>query len=394
MQQTSLRAGVYIQQPTGYRAFQPKALPPDPPLDMDNEMWTLLSEADRALGRLDGATSNLPNPDLFVMMYVRKEAVLSSQIEGTQASLNDVLEQEARVLRESSPDDVGEVLNYVNSMNYGLARLAEFPLSLRLLKEIHERLMAGTRGHEKNPGEFRRSQNWIGSGGGNLQSAKFVPPAPDDMHVALGEWERFLYEPVEVPVLIRAGLLHAQFETIHPFLDGNGRVGRLLITFFLCEREVLVRPMLYLSHYFKANRTEYYDRLQAIRDHGDWENWLKFFLRGIAVVANEATDVARKILNLRESDRERIRVTMGRATADAIRLHENLFARPFINVSHAMVITGRGFAAANRMVGQLQELGILEEQTGNQRNRVFLYREFLRLFDDSELRAREVKLEN
>ncbi len=383
MQQTSLRAGVYLQQSTGYRAFQPKALPPDPPLIIDNEMLTLLSKADRALGRLDGVTGNLPNPDLFVMMYVRKEAVLSSQIEGTQASLADLLEKEAQVLRADHPDDVGEVLNYVNAMNHGLARLAEFPLSLRLLKEIHERLMQGTRGHEKNPGEFRRSQNWIGSGGGTLQSAKFVPPAPDDMHVALGEWERFLHGSDDLPVLIRAGLLHAQFETIHPFLDGNGRVGRLLITFFLCEREVLLRPMLYLSHYFKQHRAEYYDRLQAVRDQGDWEGWLKFFLLGVSTVANQATDVARRILELREDDRGRILATFGRSTAEALQVHEELFRQPYTKVAHVMAITGRTHPVAGRLLEEFERLGILKEQTGKQRYRVYLYKEFLGLFEDS-----------
>lgn len=384
MQQTSSRAGTYVQQPTGYKAFVPAPLPPVPGLNMDDEMLELLSRADRALGRLDGATEALPNPDLFVMMYVRKEAVLSSQIEGTQASLANVLEVEADVLDPESPTDVSEVVNYVGALNYGLSRLKTLPLSLRLVCEIHGKLLAGARGQEKQPGEFRRSQNWIGPAGSTLTTARFVPPSVDDMRTALGDWELFLQDAQPMPVLVRVGLAHAQFETIHPFLDGNGRVGRLMITFLLCERDVLKRPLLYLSYYFKQNRLEYYDRLQAVRDHGDWEGWMRFFLRGVASVASEATETARKIVALREEDRQRIVATAGRSTGDVLRLHDLLFERPMVTVPLVQRTLERAFPAANRLVRQLTELGVLKETTGRMRNRVYLHDRYFRLFDDVE----------
>lgn len=389
MRQTSARSGLYVRQPTDYSAFVPAPLPPQPPLAIDDEMLDVLSRADRALGRLDGSTEALPNPDLFVMMYVRKEAVLSSQIEGTQASLAEVLEQEAKVLDPVIPTDVGEVLNYVHALNYGIERLQTLPLSLRLICEIHERLMEGTRGQERNPGEFRRSQNWIGPAGSSLKTARFVPPAPTDMHQALGDWELFLHADRPMPLLLRIGFAHAQFETIHPFLDGNGRIGRLLITFFLYERGALKRPLLYLSHYFKQNRLEYYDRLQAVRDKGDWEGWMKFFLRGIAVVANEATDVARRIVSMRESERSLIQERCGRTAADALKLHERLFEHPYVTIAKVQNITGREFPTANRLVASLVELNILREVTGRARGRVFLHSRYLQMFDDSEIQAVE-----
>jgi len=268
---SSDRAGKYVRQIGGYKAFIPKNLPPDPPIKMDGEMLTLLSQADRELGRLDGSTETLPNPDLFVFMYVRKEAVLSSQIEGTQASLMDVLEFEAHAVRTGRPKDVHEVVNYVAAMNYGLDRLKSLPLSLRLIREIHAALLEGVRGSKRNPGEFRRSQNWVGPNGSTLASAIYVPPPPHEMGMALDNFEKFLHDKTSMPFLIKVGIAHAQFETIHPFVDGNGRVGRLLITFLLCQKEILKHPLLYLSHYFKLHRSEYYDRLQAIRDVGNWE---------------------------------------------------------------------------------------------------------------------------
>jgi Fic family protein len=390
MKQTSTRSGVYVNQPTGYRAFAPAPLPPEPPIDFDDEMLDLLSRADLALGRLDGSTEALPNPDLFVMMYVRKEAVLSSQIEGTQASLADVLESEAKVFEPDISSDVSEVINYVAAMKYGLERLNSLPISLRMLCEIHAELMEGTRGQERHPGEFRRSQNWIGPAGSSLASARFIPPAPEDMRRALAEWELFLHSPRPIPILIKVGLAHAQLETIHPFLDGNGRVGRLLITFLLCESAVLRRPLLYLSHYFKLNRLEYYDRLQAVRDKGDWEGWLKFYLRGVMIVANEATEVAKRIVNLREDQRALIQSRFGRLTADGLALHDALFQRPYMNVSTAQQIIGKGFPAANRLIAQMEEVGILKEVSGRSRKRVYLHDSYFRMFDDSEVSANEV----
>jgi Fic family protein len=262
------RAGTYISQPTGYKTFKPKALPPNPPIVFDTEMIELLSRADRMLGRLDGITETLPDPKLFVAMYVKKEAVLSAQIEGTQASLIDIFEGEPTKERR---EDIGDVVNYVGALNYGLQRLDDFPLSLRLLREIHQVLLSSGRGSRRNPGEFRSSQNWIGPAGSTLMDAVYVPPSVPDMNEALGDLEKYLHSEEEIPPLIRIALIHAQFETIHPFLDGNGRMGRLLITFWLCQQRILSQPLLYISYYFKKNRTEYYDRLMTVRNTGDWE---------------------------------------------------------------------------------------------------------------------------
>ena len=254
--QNSHRAGTYIRQQTGYKAFVPQSLPPDPPIKYDDEMQDLLSRSDRALGRLDGSIQTLPNPDLFVLMYVRKEAVLSSRIEGTQASINDVIRAEAEIVDVNRPRDVSEVLNYVAAMNHGLERLDELPLSRRLIQEIHEKLLRKVRGNKMNPGELRRSQNWIGPAGSTLADAVFLPPPPQIAEAELGALEKFLHDTEPMPPLVRIGLAHAQFETIHPFLDGNGRVGRLLITFFLCANGILQKPVLYLSLYLNRHRDE------------------------------------------------------------------------------------------------------------------------------------------
>ena len=381
----STRAGRYLQQPQGYRAFIPRDLPPEPPIRMDPEMWALLSQADRALGRLDGYTETLPNPDLFVFMYVRREAVLSSQIEGTQASLMDVLEFEAQALQPGGPQDVAEVVNYVAAMNHGLERLKEIPVSLRLLREIHAKLLAGVRGSERSPGEFRRSQNWIGPPGCTLTSALFVPPPPHELFDVLGKLELFLHDPAPMPVLIKVGLAHAQFETIHPFLDGNGRVGRLLITFLLCEKGALQRPLLYLSHYFKRYRSEYYGRLQAVRDRGDWEGWLRFFLRGMNEVAEEAVVTARRLVRLREENRALITSSLGRSAGKALLLLEQLYFRPIVSAQWVAEATTLSFANANVLIKRLMDLGLLQETTGQRRNRRFSYEPYLALFKDSEV---------
>lgn len=377
------RAGQYIEQIEGYRAFVPNPLPPVPEIVMDQEMWNLLSQADRALGRLDGATDALPNPDLFVFMYVRKEAVLSSQIEGTQASLIDVLEFESQALEPDNPQDVAEVVNYISAINYGLERLKELPVSLRLIREIHQKLMEGVRGAERNPGEFRRSQNWIGAGGCSLAEASYVPPPPYEMLRSLDNLEKFLHNPQPMPILIKVGLAHAQFETIHPFLDGNGRTGRLLITFLLCEQNILQRPLLYISYYFKKYRTEYYDRLQAVRDSGNWESWLKFFLRGVYEVAQEATATARRIVNLKEEHRQLVLNTMGRRSGNAIALLESLYFRPIFTVEHAEKITNLSYPNANTLVKDLGDIGLLQEITGQKRNRAFSYEPYLTIFRDA-----------
>lgn len=375
------RAGRYIRQPTGYRAFIPTPLPPKPPLHIDTEMQHLLSEADRALGRLEGSIQTLPNPNLFVFMYVRKEAALSSQIEGTQASISDLLKAEAEVFSAGAPRDVDEVLNYVKAMNYGLARLESLPLSTRLIKEIHERLLEGVRGRSQQPGDLRRSQNWIGPQGCTLSNATFIPPPHLEAEIALGDLEKFIHaDDQSLPPLIRIGLAHSQFETIHPFLDGNGRIGRLLITFFLCEKGILQKPVLYLSHFFKENRQEYYEHLQRVRDKGEWENWLKFFLRGVGAVAAQATQTARNIVALRETHRALVLDKFGSSGANAIRLLEQLYRRPTITVNGAKDLLGISYPNANNLIDKLRQNEIIYETTGQARNRLFLYTPYIDLF--------------
>jgi cell filamentation protein, protein adenylyltransferase len=377
-----LRAGNYLKQPSGYRAFVPAPLPPDPPVTMDSELTRLLSQADRALGRLDGIGSVLPNPDLFVAMYVRQEAVLSSQIEGTQSTLEDVLQFEVDEKANDLPKDVEEVVNYVGAMNYGIKRLDELPLSLRLIREIHSKLLEGVRGQNRTPGEFRKTQNWIGPAGADLASATFVPPPVPEMKEALDKFEKFLHDE-SLPVLIHTGLAHAQFESIHPFLDGNGRVGRLLITFLLCQRKVLHRPLLYLSHYLKAHRAEYYDRLMAIRNDGNWEGWLKFFLRGVEEVSDEAIHTSRQIFALREQHRELVNGSLGTSAASGLRLLDYLYAQPIVNVRVVERRLKSSFVTANKLVEQFVKLKILKETTGGQRNRRYSYIPYLTLFESS-----------
>lgn len=379
---TEGRAGRYIRQPTGYRAFIPAPLPPEPPLALAGALPGLLSQADRALGRLDGSVLTLPNPDLFVFMYVRKEAVLSSQIEGTQSSLQDLLAAEADLFDDTMPRDVDEVVNYVRAMKHGLARLEHLPVSVRLIREIHAELMQGVRGGRLQPGELRHSQNWIGPAGCTLATATFVPPPHEEVPNALGDLERFLHGQDDLPPLIRIALAHVQFETIHPFLDGNGRVGRLLITFLLTECGVLHKPVLYLSHYFRQHRQAYYDHLQSVRDHGTWEAWLEFFLRGVIEVAGEAAETSRRIQVLREQNRAAITEHLGRAAGNGHRVLESLFDRPIVTVADVKGMTGTTYAAANNLVAKLVDLGILSEMTGFSRNRRFRYEPYVRLFTD------------
>jgi Fic family protein len=383
------RAGRYIRQPTGYGAFMPEGLPPDPPLAIVGELPGLLSLADRALGRLDGSVLTLPNPDLFVFMYVRKEAVFSSQIEGTQSSLQDLLAAEADIFDEAMPRDVDEVINYVRAMKHGLARLAELPVSVRLIREIHTELMQGVRGDKLQPGELRRSQNWIGPAGCTLATASFVPPPQDEVPRLLGELETFLHRQDELPPLVKIALAHVQFETIHPFLDGNGRVGRLLITFLLTECGVLHKPVLYLSHYFRQHRQAYYDHLQAVRERGEWESWLGFFLRGVIEVADEAAATAKRIQLLREHHRQAITEGLGRAAGNGHKVLESLFDRPIVTVADVREMTGTTYVAANNMVARLVDLGILVEMTGFARNRRFRYERYVRLFIDDVPDQRE-----
>lgn len=373
MVQSTDRAGTYVRQLEGYRAFIPAPLPPHPRLEPDSAVYRLLSDADRALGRLDGAASVLPNPDFFVSMYVRQEAVLSSQIEGTQSTLKDLLLFESQHTTPAR-SDVDEVVHYVDAMRHGLVRLEDFPLSLRLIREVHARLIATGRGSEKQPGEFRRSQNWIGTQGCNLSNAAFVPPPPHELMRCLGEFETFMHEK-NMPPLIQVALLHAQFETIHPFLDGNGRMGRLLITLFLCERGILHRPLLYLSVYLKRYRQRYYDHLMAIRDDGDWEGWVSFFLQGVIEVSEHANETAQSILHLREELRARVVSGVGQ------RLIDLLFETPVLNISQAAGALSVAYNTAAHAVDELLATGDLVEITGQKRNRVYRFEPYLSLFE-------------
>jgi Fic family protein len=374
------RAGVYVMQPGGYKAFIPKPLPPSPKIHIDDEMIALLSQADRALGRLDGATDMLPDPDVFVLMYVRKEAVLSSQIEGTQASLLDVLEYESKAIENGKPKDVEEVSNYIAAMNYGLERLKNLPVSLRLIREIHEKLLVGVRGGERSPGEFRKSQNHIGPPNCKLTEAVYVPPPPNELNGMLDNFEIFLHDDSPMPALIKFSIAHSQFETIHPFLDGNGRMGRLLITFLLCEKGILKRPLLYLSHYFKANRGEYYDRLQDVRDKGEWERWIKFFLKGIYSVSMESTQTARDIISMRENHRNLVMSKHGKGASSSLKLLESLYSMPIVSVNTVVKITGLTFPNANSLVRKFCSLDLLSEITGKKKYRAYAYDPYLDFF--------------
>ena len=371
-----LRAGRYVLQATGYKAFLPEPLPPFPEVEYDGELRTALSNADRDLARLDAIAALLPNPDLFVAMYVKHEAVLSSQIGGTQSTLEDVLAFEADATHRQAPKDVEEVINYVRAMNHGLRRLDKLPLSLRLLREIHGELMHKVRGGEKTPGEFRTTQNWIGAPGSTLSNAAFVPPPPHELMTALGALEKFLHEgKTTVPLLIRCGLAHAQFETIHPFLDGNGRVGRLLITLMLCEEAALSRPLLYLSVFLKAHRAEYYDRLTAIRTQGHWEQWLKFFLRGMSLTARAATRTAHDIVAVRDTHRNAIA-----KNAKALRLLDHLYRQPLISAKHVTAAVGCSTPTALKLLEDFEARGWLKEITGFERNRLYRYQPYMDLF--------------
>lgn len=381
---SSERAGVLRRQPGGFDAFVPG---PFPPADLDLEpLGDLLERATLSLGRLVGSAEILPDPDLFVFMYVRREAVLSSQIEGTEASLVDLLEYEAQAEQAERRIDVGEVANYITALRYGLERVNELPLSLRLIREIHLRLMTGVRGGEptKTPGEFRRSQNWIG--GPSPATARVVPPPVHDMMPSLHELEGFFHHDSRLPILIRVGLAHAQFETIHPFLDGNGRVGRLLITFLLAHERILREPILYLSIFFKRHRQDYYDRLQAVREKGDWEGWLAFFLEGVAVVSDEATQTARRIVNLREEARLEIGERLGRRAGSGLLLLEHLFRNPIVNVKRVIEVTELSQPAANALTNALEEAGILRETTGKKTYRMFAFDRYLKLFEERDQR--------
>ena len=363
------------------RAFVPHPLPPNPPLQMDGTLNQALAEAMLALGRLDGISSLLPDPDRFLYAYVRKEAVLSSQIEGTQSSLSDLLLYELEESPGSPIDDVVEVSNHVAAMEHGLERLdGGFPLASRLIREIHGKLLSGGRGSSKTPGEFRTSQNWIG--GTRPGNAHFVPPPHSAVPDCMTALEKFLNDRHDgLPPLIRAGLAHVQFETIHPFLDGNGRVGRLLITFQLCNDDVLVEPMLYLSLYFKQHREVYYNLLTHVRETGDWETWLEFFLEGVIETAGAAVDTAHRLLTMLDADRETLE-RQGRRVGSVLRVHEVLANKVILSLTGIRKLTGLSFPAASAAMDILAEQGIAREFTGRRRARLFAYSEYLAILNE------------
>ena len=380
MNQNSTRAGKMVNNVNGYAAFVPAKLPPTPPIKINPAMQNILSQADRKLGRLDGITQILPNPELFVAMYVKKEAVLSAQIEGTQASLIDLLNRRAEAEHSDySRDGVKEVVNYVNAMYWGLNNLDRLPLSLRLIRNIHKMLLQNVRGSSKNPGEFRRSQNWIGPMGCTLATATFVPPTVEDMKDAMSDLEHYLYEEDNMPPLIKIALIHAQFETIHPFLDGNGRMGRLLITFWLCQQKILSQPLLYLSYYFKQNRAEYYEKLMAVREKGDWEGWIMFFLKGIAMVADEATDAAKQIISLQRKYSDLL-YKKDRSNGNYQPLLNMLFENPVVtrkDITNKLKISS---PTAGALLDTFHEFNILKDLTPDkQRYKSYVFEEYMNI---------------
>ena len=345
------------------------------------DLQLLLEKANQALGRLDGIGTLLPDTRFFLYSYIRKEALLSSQIEGTQSSFSDLLLYESEEAPGVPLDDVQEVSNYVDAMEHGLHRIAEgFPISLRLIREVHEILLSGTRGRDKSPGEFRRSQNWIG--GSRPGNARYVPPPPEKVMECLGALEKFLHnDPVQTPTLIKAALAHAQFETIHPFLDGNGRVGRLLITLLLCAEGSISQPLLYLSLYLKTNREAYYDHLQQIRDTGDWENWLRFFLKGVWETAEGAFQTARVIYHLFNEDRTKIEL-LGRAAPSTLRVFAHLQFKPLLTIPKTSLDLGLATPTVATSLKHLVQLGIVQELTGRPRHRLFVYARYLDILNE------------
>ena len=365
-----------------FRAFVPNPLPPDPPVQPEQQDHDLIEKANRALGRLDGVTTLLPDVSLFLYFYVRKEAVLSSQIEGTQSSFSDLLMHEEDLVPGVPLDDVQEVSNYVAAINHGLKRLREdgFPLSLRLIREMHQVLLSRGRGSDKNAGQFRRSQNWLG--GTRPGNARFVPPPPDQVVRCMGNLEKFLHDqPQRTPALIKAALAHVQFETIHPFLDGNGRLGRLLITHILCAEGALTQPLLYLSLFLKQHRQEYYDRLDAVRFQGDWTGWLRFFLEGVHETAQQASDTAGRILNLFDEDRRNVE-NLGRKSGSAHRVHDLLRRHPITTIPSAAKRLSLTAPTIRSAVESLEQLGIVREITGKRRDRLYVYDQYVKILDE------------
>lgn len=381
-------AGKVVKTDKDYWAFVPNPLPPQ--LKYGKEIVNLLSEADRQLGNLSGVGALLPNPDLLIIPYSKKEAVLSSKIEGTQTSLSDLFYFEAvneeKRQKEGKKTDLLEVINYVKALNYGLKRLEELPLCLRLIREIHKELMKGVRGEHLTPGEFRRSQNWIGPPGCTLNDAKYVPPPMTEMNESLGHLEKFLHDRESFPGLIQCALIHYQFEAIHPFLDGNGRIGRLLTTLFLCERQYLVYPMLYLSAFFEKYRDDYYGGLLAVSEKGEWEEWIKFFLRAVAFQSKEAINNSKAILAL--LDKYRKVVQKQKTSSCALGLLEEIFLNPYVTIPYVVKKLNTTYPTAKAAVDRLKKAKILTEITDKRWGKIFCAKELLDLLEPNRRNLR------
>ncbi|MFH0898802.1 MAG: Fic family protein [bacterium] len=375
-----MRSGQNITQPQGYKAFIPNPLPPQPPVAIQGELLQKLEQATALLNRLDGMAYTLPNPDLFISMYVKKEALLSAQIEGTQASLENVLTFEGDNVSETV-NDVGDVINYIKTLHYGIDRLQKLPMSVRLIKELHAMLLQGVRGNDKTPGEFKRSQNWIGRPGCTLRDAQFIPPPPEEAHAAMSDLEKFMHQPSDLPLLVQCALIHYQFETIHPFLDGNGRVGRLLITFFLVWKGVMQKPLLYLSYYFKKNRQEYYDRLTMVRNNGDYEQWVNFFLEGVVQIAQDALQQTRSILDLHEKHKNLL-YQKNISSPLAVKILERLFYTPLVSIGDVQSFFDINYQTAANLIEQFCQMGIVKEATGKKRGKRFVYSEYMEIVSE------------
>ena len=356
-----------------YQSFVPSPLPPTPPIEISEDILEQLIKANSQLAILESVATRIPDVDLFVSMYVRKEALMSSQIEGTQATLEDVLDP---LIEDNTNRNVADVVNYIKATEYAIRRLHELPLCNRLLKETHAILMEGVRGQEKNPGEFRCSQNWIGGKGSTLRNAKYIPPSPDDMTEAMSDLEKYINADDRLDGLIRAALIHYQFETIHPFLDGNGRIGRLLITLFLMEKKILTTPALYISYFLKKNRVEYYDRMTEVRSKGNYEQWVKFFLQALAESAKDAIAAIDELTALHDKNVDLV-AGMGRASKNAMLVFRYLEANPIIEIGKTAEALGITFGTASNVVERLSSAGILEQTTTGRRNRTFAYKDYL-----------------
>ena len=375
------RAGTYKNNLSGemtYKSFMPAILPPEPPIELDKNIVDLLVKANKQLALLEGISSRIPNIHLFISMYVRKEALMSSQIEGTQATLEDVLDP---CLEKNTNRPVGDVVNYIKATDYAINRLKELPLCNRLIKEAHEVLLSGVRGQNKSPGEFRHSQNWIGAAGCNLQDARYIPPSVEDMAQAMSDLEKYINSDDDLDILIRAALIHYQFETIHPFLDGNGRIGRLLITLFLMEKKVLSTPALYISYFLKKNRIEYYDRMNEVRSKGNYEQWIKFFLEAVYESAKDAVETIDKLTSLHDNYCRKIK-DLGRRAKNAMRVFEYLEANPIIEIQKTARELDIAFNTISSIVKDLIGIGVLEQTSTQSRNRTFAYKEYLEILKE------------